>query len=98
MEPARPARSGFFPLDEELALLPGSLTPIQHEHLVHPGAVMPFAQAGKMLETLLGVQESLASVRRLTEQAEAHTQRLLVTGYCQFQILPPPACQSIPIH
>src|SRR6266536_4345496 len=71
MEPARPAESGFFPLDEELALLPSSLTPIQNEHLVHLGAVMPLAQAGKMLEMLLGVQESLATVRRLTEQAGA---------------------------
>jgi hypothetical protein len=52
-------------------LLAGSLTPLQHEHLVHLGAVMPFAQAGKMLEMLLGVQVSEATVRRLTEQAGA---------------------------
>jgi hypothetical protein len=79
MEPVRPAGSGFFPLDEELALLPGSLTPIQQDHLVHLGAVMPFAQAAKMLETLLGVQVSEATVRRMTEQAG--------TGYEQVQLL-----------
>jgi len=63
--------SGFFPLDEELDLLPGSLTPTQQEHLVHLATVMPFAQAGKMLESLLGVQVSEATVRRMTEQAGA---------------------------
>jgi hypothetical protein len=72
MEPVRPVGSGFFPLDEELDLLPGSLTPTQHEHLVHLATVMPFAQAGKMLESLLGVQVSEATVRRMTEQAGAH--------------------------
>lgn len=71
MEPVRPVGPGFFPLDEELALLPSSLTPIQHEHLVHLATMMPFAQAGKMLEALLGVQVSEATVRRLTEQAGA---------------------------
>ena len=71
MEPARPVESVFFPLDEELRLLPGSLTPTQHEHLVHLAAWMPFAQAGKMLESLLGVQVSEATVRRMTEQAGA---------------------------
>jgi hypothetical protein len=71
MEAVRPVGSGFFPLDEELGLLPGSLTPTQHEHLVHLATVMPFGQAGKMLESLLGVQVSEATVRRLTERAGA---------------------------
>jgi hypothetical protein len=71
MERARPVRSAFFPLDEELGLLSGSLTPTQQEHLVHLAIWMPFAQAGKMLESLLGVQISEATVRRLTERAGA---------------------------
>jgi hypothetical protein len=71
MERARPVESGFFPLDEELGLLPGGLTPTQHEHLVHLATWMPFAQAGKMLSSLLGVQVSEATVRRMTEQAGA---------------------------
>ncbi len=62
----------FFPLDEELALLPGSLTPRQHEHLVHLATCMPFERVAQMLETLLGVQVSEATVRRWTEQAGAH--------------------------
>lgn len=71
MERVRPAGSGFFPLDEELGLLPGSLTPTQQEHLVHLATWMPFAQAGNMLGSLLGVQVSEATVRRMTEQAGA---------------------------
>ena len=76
MEHARSAVSGFFPLDEELGLLPGSLTPTQHEHLVHLATWMPFAQAGKMLGDLLGVQVSEATVRRMTERAGAQYEQV----------------------
>lgn len=61
----------FFPLDEELALLPGNLAPRQHEHLVHLATWMPFACATQMLERLLQVQVGQETVRRLTEQAGA---------------------------
>jgi hypothetical protein len=61
--------SGFFPLDEELALLPGRLTPTQAEHLVHLASWMPFERAAQMLGRLVGVQVSEATVRRLTEEA-----------------------------
>jgi Uncharacterised protein family (UPF0236) len=71
MEPARCVEPGFFPLDKELELLPGSLTPCQHDHLVHLATWMPFTRASQMLERLLGVQVSAATVRRLTEQAGA---------------------------
>lgn len=71
MEPAPIVGVGFSPLDEELALLPGSLTPRQHEHLVHLASWMPFARAAELLERLLGVQVSAATVRRLTEAAGA---------------------------
>jgi Uncharacterised protein family (UPF0236) len=72
----RPVESGFFPLDEELGLLPSRLTPTQHEHLVRLATWMPFARAAEMLEALLGVQVSAATVRRLTEQAGAHSEAL----------------------
>lgn len=63
---------GFFPLDEELGLPPGSsLTPRQQEHLVHLSSWMPFGRAAKMLECLLGVQVSEATTRRQSEQAGA---------------------------
>lgn len=71
MEHARRVESGFSPLDEELALLPGSLTPTQHEHLVHLASWVPFARAAELLERLLGVQVSATTVRRLTEIAGA---------------------------
>jgi hypothetical protein len=64
---APPVGKVFFPLDEELALLPGNLAPRQQEHLVHLASWMPFAQAARMLERLLGVQVSEETVRRLTE-------------------------------
>jgi hypothetical protein len=64
----------FFPLDEELGLLPGSLTPQQQDHLVHLSSWMPFERAAKMLEELLGVQVSEATVRRQTEQAGVHAE------------------------
>ncbi|EFH82218.1 ISKra4 family transposase [Ktedonobacter racemifer] len=64
--------TGLFPLDEELALPRGStLTSLQHEHLVHLSSWMPFAQAAKMMERLLGVQVSEASTRRQSERAGA---------------------------
>ena len=62
---------GFSPLDEELALLPGGLTPSLAEHLVHLAAWMPFAPAARMLKRLLRVEVSEATVRRRTEQAGA---------------------------
>ena len=42
---ARSAGQGFFPLDEELALLPGSLTPSLQEALVRLGARLPLLVA-----------------------------------------------------
>ena len=74
MEPAPGVGRVFFPLDEELALLPGNLAPRQQEHLVHLAAWMPFARVAQMLERLLGVQVSEETVRRLSEQAGRHIQ------------------------
>lgn len=57
----------FFPLDEQLALLPGPLAPRQQEHLVHLAAWMPFGRAAAMLQDLLAVRVSPQTVRRSTE-------------------------------
>jgi len=64
----------FFPLDDELGLLAGNLAPRQHEHLVHLAGWMPFAQAARMLERMVGVQVGQETVRRLTEQAGGHVE------------------------
>lgn len=58
----------FFPLDEELELLPGKLAPRQQQHLVHLACFMPFDKVGEMLEELVSVQTTEETVRRLTEQ------------------------------
>lgn len=71
MEPVRPVESGFFPLDEELALVPGTLAPSLQDHLTHLASWMPFRRAAQMLERLLGVQVSEATIRRHTEAAGA---------------------------
>ena len=54
----RPVERGFFPLDEELALLPGSLSPHTHENLVRLGAWMPFEKAAGLLSDILKVDVS----------------------------------------
>ena len=61
----------FSPLDEELAIQPGSLTPRQQEHLAHLATWMPFERAAQMLDKLLGVQVSEPTVRRATLRAGA---------------------------
>lgn len=67
MEPVRNAQRVFFPLDEELALLPGTLAPRQQGHLVQLGSWMPFRCASRVLENLLGVHASSETARRLCE-------------------------------
>ena len=63
---------GFFPLDDELELLPGSLTPSLQEALVRLGAWIPFAAAGRLLVDFMGLGAlSEATVRRHTEAAGA---------------------------
>src|SRR3954468_7040718 len=67
--PARPVGAGFSPLDEELGLLPGSLTPHLLELLVRLGAWLPFAPAAELLVAFTGVACSAATARRQTEAA-----------------------------
>jgi hypothetical protein len=72
MASAPPVAAGFFPLDEELALLPGSLTPTLHEQLVRLGAWMPFGPAAKMLADFMRLTSvSEPTARRHTEAAGA---------------------------
>lgn len=71
MESAPNVGQAFFPLDEELGLQPGSLTPLQLDHLVHLSLWMPFRRAVKLLSDVTGVQVSEATGRRQTEAAGA---------------------------
>lgn len=71
MRSARNVERAFFPLDEQLGLLPGGLMPFMHECLVRLGAWMPFEVAMNLFHDLLGVQMSPGQVRRKTEAAGA---------------------------
>lgn len=62
----------FSPLDEELALLPGTLAPRQQDHLVRLGSWMPFRHASQVLHDLLGVFVSPETTRRLCEAVGKH--------------------------
>jgi hypothetical protein len=64
----------FSPLDEELALLSGTLAPRQQEHLVRLGSWMPFRHAGQVLHDLLGVFVSPETARRLCEEVGKHVE------------------------
>lgn len=70
MAPVRPAQPVFFPLDEELALLPGSLSPWLHEALVRLATHIPsFAKAARELAFFTGVEVHRDTARRHTECA-----------------------------
>jgi len=85
---------GFFPLDEELELLPGSLTPHGHECLVRLGSWMPFGQAAELLEDFLGIQVSRGSSRRYTEAAGAVYVQLQTEEVERLEAEMPPAPQG----
>src|SRR5437588_11902181 len=66
MAPAPLAGEAFFPLDEQLGLLSGGLTPRAEETLVRLACWMPYAQAQELLSDLVGIQVSKATARRAT--------------------------------
>ena len=66
MGPALIVGWAFFPLDEELGLLSGGLTPRGEEMLVRLATWMPFEPAREMLQDLVGIQVSKATARRVT--------------------------------
>ena len=71
MRSARLAGRGFFPLDEELELLPGKLTPREHERLVRLSGWVSFERAVELLEEFLGIEVSKVVARHYTEVAGA---------------------------
>jgi hypothetical protein len=66
MGPALSVGWAFFPLDEELGLTSGGLTPRGVELLVRLSTWMPYESAWELLQELLGVQVSKATARRAT--------------------------------
>jgi hypothetical protein len=70
-EPVRTVEQAFFPLDEQLRLQPGGLTPLQLQHLAHFASLHSFEQAANMLKQHHGVQVSASTSRRQTEELGA---------------------------
>src|SRR5258708_37881026 len=66
MAPAPRVGWAFFPLDEQLGLVSGGLTPRGEETLVRLASWMPYAPARELLKDLGGIQGSQATARRLT--------------------------------
>lgn len=62
---------GFFPLDEELELLPGVLTPHGHECLVRLASWAPFQKAAEMLADFMGIEVSRIVSQGYAEEAGA---------------------------
>src|SRR5947209_19211282 len=67
MAPALLVGKAFFPLDEQLGLLGGGLTPRGEETLARLASWMPFEAAGELLEELMGVRVSKATARAVWE-------------------------------
>ena len=91
MRSVRSVGQPFFPLDEQLALLPGGLMPFMHECLVRLGTWIPFEQAAQFLFEVLGVVVSPATVTRCTEAAGAAYVRLQTEEADQIERTAPPA-------
>ena len=62
-------KAGSFPLDEELELLPGFLTPHLVEAMVQLGSRIPFGQAAELIGWFWRVEVPEATVRRATEKS-----------------------------
>ena len=75
---ARNVGKGFFPLDEELELLPGMLTPQGYECLVRLSGWMPFAKAAEILDDFMGIRVSKSASQRYTEAAGAAYEQMQV--------------------
>lgn len=71
MESVRPVGRAFFPLDEELELLPGCLTPSLQQDIVRLGTWMPFARAAQELQHFRSTEISRPTAERITEAAGA---------------------------
>jgi hypothetical protein len=56
----------FFPLDEELRLLPGQYTPQVQEAITRLGSRLSFEEAREELELLWGLEISTGGVRHIT--------------------------------
>lgn len=97
--PCAPSASGgFFPLDEELQLLPGRLTPSLEESLVRLATWMPFAKAVKELHHFTRVTVSEPTVRRDTQAAGAAYVAVQTEEVERIERTLPPAPEGPPLQ
>jgi hypothetical protein len=75
---ARKVGKGFIPLDEELELLPGMLTPQGHECRVRLSGWIPFAKAVERLEDFMGIRVSRSVSQSYPEAAGAAYEQMQV--------------------
>ncbi len=86
---------GFFPLDEELQLLPGKLTPREHERLVRLAGWIPsFERAVELFEDFLGIEVGKITSQRYTEAAGAVYEQIQKEVVEDLERHMPPACEG----
>lgn len=99
MASARSVGPGFSPLDNELALLPGSLTPRLQESLVRLSTWLPsFAKAAAELAWFTHVDVGRETARRLTEAAGSVAVELQTASaehLLQHHPAPPPGAEQL---
>jgi hypothetical protein len=88
---------GFSPLDEELALVPGQLTPLMRESLARLGTWMPFGRAVQELAHFMAVDVGVSTARRATEAAGAAYEALQTAEVevLEREMPPPPAGPAV---
>ena len=89
---------GFSPLDEELRLLPGVLTPPLQAHLSRLGCRHSFADAAAELRQLKGVTVAPATARRRTEADGTIYAALQDADAARVRATAPPARQGPPVQ
>ena len=84
----------FFPLDEELELVPGILTPSGQESLVRLCAWMPFRRAAETIDGLLGIEVNKNICQQYTEKAGAAYEQMQDEEVDELEKTAPPAPQG----
>jgi hypothetical protein len=74
-EPVRTVDQAFSPLDEQVSLQPGRLTPLPLQQLAQFASLHSFDQAANMLKQHHGVHVSASTARRQTEELGASALR-----------------------
>ncbi len=95
---ARSVAKAFSPLDEELELLPGHLTPSLQESLVRLSTWMPFARAAREFGWFTHVTVSEPLARRLTEVAGAAYVEVQTAQVEELERTTPPAPEGPPVQ